>query len=94
MPSPPPSSRSPFTRHLAEVGETYFDHASFALSIAVRCAWTAVLLVVHAVFPFLLERTGSDALKRIHADIAARAARRPRVEACDSARESDREASP
>ena len=53
-----------------------------------------MLLVVHAVFPFLLERTGSDALKRIHADIAARAARRPRVEACDSARESDREASP
>ena len=94
MPSPPPSSRSPFTRHLAEVGESYVDHAAFALSIAVRCAWTTVLLVIHALFPFLLERAGSEALKRIHADIAARAARRPRVDACEGARDRDHEASP
>lgn len=87
-------ARSPLTRHLAEVGETYLDHAAFALSIAARCAWTAALLVVHALFPFLLERAGSNALKRIYADIAARAARRPPAGAGDDARDGDREASP
>jgi hypothetical protein len=61
-----------FNRHLADVGETYAGHAVFALSIAMRCAWTSALLVIHAVFPFLLERAGSRALERIHADIAAR----------------------
>ena len=88
------SSRSPLTRHLADVGETYLDHAGFALSIAARCAWTTVLLVIHAAFPFLLERAGSEALKRIHADIAARAARRPPAGDGQRANDADREASP
>lgn len=59
-------------RHLAEVGESYGTHARFALRIAARCVWTAVLLAVHAVLPFLLVRKGSESLARIQADVAAR----------------------
>lgn len=92
MSSSRPSSRSPLARHLEDVGETYLEHAGFALSIAVRCTWTTVLLVIHAVFPFLLERAGSDSLKRIHADIATRAARRRPVDGAERSR--DREVSP
>jgi hypothetical protein len=76
MPSPSPAPRRWYARHLADVGESYVAHARFALCIAARCVWTAVLLCVHAFFPFLLERSGSAALQRIHADIAARSAAR------------------
>lgn len=76
MPSPTPAPRRWYVRHLADVGETYIAHARFALGIAARCVWAAVLLCVHAIFPFLLERNGSAALQRIHADIAARGAAR------------------
>jgi hypothetical protein len=71
--SPPPRW---YLRHLHEVGESYVDHARFALGIAGRCAWAALLLVVHAILPFLLERNGSATLQRIHDDVVARAVRR------------------
>lgn len=63
-----------FNRHLGEVGETYADHARFALYIAARCAWTAVLLFIHALLPFLLVRQGSESLARIQREVAARGA--------------------
>ena len=72
-PSPPPHRW--YARHLAEVGESYVDHARFALGIAARCVWTAGLLGVHAVFPFLLVRNASESLARIQADVAARSKR-------------------
>jgi hypothetical protein len=75
MPSPSAPTPRWYARHLADVGETYIVHARFALGIAARCAWTAVLLGVHAVFPFLLVRNGSESLARIQADVAARARR-------------------
>ena len=72
-PLPPPRW---YARHLREVGESYPEHAAFAVRIAARCAWASVQLVVHAALPFLFERGGSRTLERVQAEMAARAKRR------------------
>jgi hypothetical protein len=70
-----------YARHLAEAGEGYFSHAAFAVGMAARCAWAAVALLFHAVFPFWAVCTGSDALRRANALLQARR------DACEKARE-------
>ena len=49
----------PFTRHPASVGETYGEHMVSAGSFAVRLAAAAVVCGIHAVLPFLFEKTAS-----------------------------------
>ena len=57
-----------FTRHPAKVGETYLEHAAFALWFSGWMFLAAGAALVHAVFPFLFESTAS----RIVARLAAR----------------------
>jgi hypothetical protein len=64
---------NPFTRHPHEVGETYFEHMGTALRVGFRLAAGAAGCVVHAVFPFLCVRTGSETVARLHRDIHHRA---------------------
>jgi len=55
-----------FTEHPASVNETYFEHMemsstfSFWLFVAGFCA------LVHAVFPFMFEKTGSKIIDKLH----------------------------
>ncbi len=55
-----------FTRHPRSVGETYLQH----LGVAARCGASMVVAgtacLVHAVLPFLFERTASNCLTRLH----------------------------
>lgn len=67
-----------FTSHLREVNETYFSHGWAAVVLAARAAVVAVVLVVHAVLPFVFTRTGSGMIAALHADMLRRAAPRPR----------------
>ena len=53
-------------RHLAEVGETYAEHAGFALRAAGSCFIAAVGLVVHALVPGWCVRTGSRRITAVH----------------------------
>jgi len=60
-----------FKQHPESIGETYVEHAKHAnrigwLMIAGGCA-----CLVHAVFPFLCERTGSRMIKKL-ADATAK----------------------
>lgn len=55
-----------FTRHLESVGETYFEHFGHALSFAATLAVAAVVCLVHALLPFVFERTGSRLIDRLH----------------------------
>lgn len=66
-------SRNPFTRHPREVGETYFQHMMTAIGVGSRMAAGALACFVHALFPFLCERTGSRTIERLHRQVHHRA---------------------
>ncbi len=61
-------------RHLAEVGETYAEHAGFALRAAGQCFVAGMGLVLHAVVPGWCVRTGSRRISRLHDDMRRREA--------------------
>jgi len=58
-----------FTRHPATVGETYGEHLAFATGIGGRLILAGVACLLHGVFPFLFERTGSRAIIDLHARV-------------------------
>lgn len=58
--------RIAFTEHPGSVGETYWQHMGTALSFAGTLLMAAMAALVHAVFPFLLVKTGSAAIQRLH----------------------------
>lgn len=66
---------NPFTDHPNTVGETYLQHARFAAGFGFRMIVGGVACLAHAVFPFLCVRTGSKAIRGLHADLEASAAR-------------------
>ncbi len=55
-----------FDEHLRSVDETYLEHMGHALSFAGNLAVGAVVCLVHAVFPFLFEKRGSDIVNRLY----------------------------
>jgi len=59
-------------QHLEEVGETYGEHMMHAGSYGVTLVAAGLACLVHAALPFLFERTGSAAIKSLHARMAAR----------------------
>ncbi|WP_129790643.1 DUF6356 family protein [Sphingosinicella sp. CPCC 101087] len=63
---------NPFTRHPREVGETYFEHMGVAARVGLRLAAGALACFVHAIFPFLCERTGSRTIEKLHRQIHGR----------------------
>ena len=55
-----------FLDHPASVDETYFEHMRFAGWFAGTLLVAALAAAVHAVLPFLFERTASSAINRMH----------------------------
>ncbi|MEO1746299.1 MAG: DUF6356 family protein [Pseudomonadota bacterium] len=55
-----------FTAHPATVDETYFEHLRFALGFAGWLALAAGAALVHALLPFLFERTAGRIIERLH----------------------------
>ena len=55
-----------FTQHPASVGETYFQHMGVALRFFARFCYGAFAALVHAFFPFLFEKTGSNLIREMH----------------------------
>ena len=49
--------KAAFTSHPASVQESYLEHAQFAGAISLKLAVAAFAAGVHAVFPFLFEKT-------------------------------------
>jgi len=48
-----------FTQHPASVGETYFEHLTMAGGFALSMFAAAFVCLVHAILPFMFEKTGS-----------------------------------
>lgn len=63
-----------FTEHPHSIGETYFKHALEALFISIRMTYTAVAMVIHAVFPFLFVKTARKTVYYFYARFERRLA--------------------
>lgn len=59
-------------KHLDEVGETYGEHFAHAGGYGVTLLVAAMACMVHAILPFLFERTASDCIRNLHGRMAAR----------------------
>ncbi len=56
----------PLTAHLRHVDETYLQHMRHALSFAIWLLLAALACFMHALLPFLFEKSGSDIVCRMH----------------------------
>jgi len=65
-----------FTKHPASVGETYSQHLCRALTFAMTMGAACVVCSVHALFPFLFEKTGSRLIERLYTDMVVQRDRR------------------
>ncbi len=61
-----------FIDHPRAVGESYFEHLAASLGVAGRLASAALKCLVHAVVPGLCKTAGSDAILKLHAEVAPR----------------------
>ncbi|MEQ9608723.1 MAG: DUF6356 family protein [Kiloniellaceae bacterium] len=60
------SVRNPFTDHPATVGETYWQHLASAWGFSWRMMLASLACLVHALLPFLFEKTGSRTITQLH----------------------------
>jgi len=61
-----------FTDHPKTVDETYFGHMRFALNFCGLLSLAALSALIHAIFPFLCERTASTIIQKLHANMHKR----------------------
>ncbi len=55
-----------FTDHPATVGESYWQHLASAWGFSWRMMLASLACLIHALLPFLFERTGSRAITQLH----------------------------
>lgn len=70
-------SRKLFTAHPATVGETYGEHMVMAGSFALKLLLASLACLVHALLPFLFEKTGSRMISDLHDRMVANRRRKP-----------------
>lgn len=61
-----------FTQHPHSVGETYAEHAAAAAGFGGVLIAAGLACLVHAVCPWLFERTASGLVARLHARMTRR----------------------
>jgi Family of unknown function (DUF6356) len=66
--------KSLFIAHPDALGETYFQHLGHAMSYAGRMFAAGFCALTHAIFPFLFEKTASNLIKQMYAEMTARGA--------------------
>lgn len=60
------------TKHLNNINETYFVHLGRALYFSLFLLIASVACFIHAIFPFLFERTASNLVNEVHVMMACR----------------------
>lgn len=55
-----------FTAHPASVDETYSEHFIVASSFGVPMILAGFACLLHGIFPFMFEKTGSNLVKRLY----------------------------
>ena len=71
------SLRTLFTDHPESVGETYWQHLASAWGFSWRMMLAALACLVHALLPFVFEKTGSRAISGLHDRMVVNRQRRP-----------------
>lgn len=64
-----------FSRHPSSVGETYLQHLGSAARFGIQLFAAGTACFLHGLFPFLFERTGSEAVKRLNQEMVAKRSR-------------------
>ena len=54
-----------FTKHPSEVGESYLAHGFSAMRYAFTFLLLFVIAFIHAIFPFLFEKTASNVVSEM-----------------------------
>ncbi len=62
-----------FTKHLKDVGETYFEHAKNAAYFGINLFYASIAVFIHALLPFVFLTTGSKTVKKLYNMMTARA---------------------
>ena len=65
-------AENPFTKHPQEVGESYPEHFGMAARFGLKMIVGGLGCFVHAIFPFLCERTGSETVKELNSTLGKR----------------------
>ena len=55
-----------FTEHPKDVGETYIEHFGMASSFGVPMILAGFACLLHCIFPFLFEKTGSNLVRKLY----------------------------
>ena len=55
-----------FKQHPETVGETYTEHMGTAFSFGWNMIFSGLACVIHGIFPFLFENTGSKKITELH----------------------------
>jgi hypothetical protein len=54
-----------FTDHPRSIGVTYFEHMKFAALYSAKMFLGGIACLIHAIFPFVFQKTGSNFLLKI-----------------------------
>ena len=76
--------RNPFTAHPRDVGETYLQHAIFACRYGAKMTLGGLAALVHGMFPFLFETTGSRITRELAEKLEASRPRSARTRRGDA----------
>ena len=60
------SLKQKFTEHPATVGETYGEHFGTAMGFSLALLKAAFCCGVHAILPFMFEKTGSECITGLY----------------------------
>lgn len=61
-----------FTEHPHSIGETYFQHFKFASIFGAKMMIGGLACIIHAIFPSVFEKTGSNVLLQMMRDFVER----------------------
>lgn len=59
-------AKKAFTEHPEATGESYLQHLWFTIKMSLRFIYTTIVLMIHGLFPFLLERAASTQIERVY----------------------------
>ena len=76
-----------FTDHPASVNETYGEHMAMAGSFGLRLFLASLACFVHALLPFLFEKTGSRMITELHDRMVTNRVRRAAPAPAETQRE-------
>ena len=65
-----------FTQHPTKIGETYWQHFKFAACFGFKLLWAGSACLLHAIFPFMCQNTGSNVLLQTTQDFIERMPRK------------------